>query len=67
MGDQPEEREQIVVNGTQEQALERRRVREGLPEGGTWNYILANDKWVYFVGKKPLESGYWSGKSYEGR
>lgn len=55
------------MTDTQKEALERRRVREGLPEGGAWHYLLAEDKWVYFVGKKPFESGYWSGKSYEGR
>lgn len=32
---------------TQRDALERRRVREGLPEGGTWDFNLAHDEWMY--------------------
>lgn len=32
---------------TQRDALERRRVSEGLPEGGTWDLNLTHDEWMY--------------------
>lgn len=32
---------------TQREALEKLRQRLSLPEGGTWNYNLGEDRWMY--------------------